>query len=95
MTSFSLLAPAIARDVLDHALALVQTSPNCLWSASAAASSACSQPDREHQRRPRLRHRRAPTTAKVLYGYTNLADRNELLRIVTPCWRPKTGVTPW
>ena len=26
----------------------------------------------------------ACATAKVLYGYTNLADRNELLRIVTP-----------
>ena len=31
---------------------------------------------------------------KVLYGYTNLADRNELLRIVQPCWRPKDRRDP-
>ncbi|AUT41726.1 TldD/PmbA family protein [Aeromonas caviae] len=85
MTSFSLLAPAIARDVLDHALAL-------------GADFAELFVERKRRSQLSLLSSQIENISggldfgigvrlcyghKVLYGYTNLADRNELLRIVT------------
>ncbi|MCX7127851.1 TldD/PmbA family protein [Aeromonas sp.] len=85
MTPFSLLAPAIARDVLDHALAL-------------GADFAELFVERKRRSQLSLLSSQIENISggldfgigvrlcygyKVLYGYTNLASRDELLRIVT------------
>ena len=85
MTSFSLLAPAIARDVLDHALAL-------------GADFAELFVERKRRSQLSLLSSQIENISggldfgigvrlcyghKVLYGYTNLASRDELLRIVS------------
>ena len=85
MTSFSLLAPAIARDVLDHALAL-------------GADFAELFVERKRRSQLSLLSSQIENISggldfgigvrlcyghKVLYGYTNLASREELLRIVS------------
>ncbi|HBL01351.1 MAG TPA: peptidase C69, partial [Aeromonas salmonicida] len=85
MTPFSLLSPAIARDVLDHALAL-------------GADFAELFVERKRRSQLSLLSSQIENISggldfgigvrlcyghKVLYGYTNLASRDELLRIVT------------
>jgi TldD protein len=85
MTQISLLASTIARDVLDHALALGADFAELFV---------------ERKRRSQLSLLSSQIESisggldfgigvrlcyghKVLYGYTNLADRDELLRIVS------------
>ncbi len=85
MIPFSLLAPSIARDVLDHALAL-------------GADFAELFVERKRRSQLSLLSSQIENISggldfgigvrlcyghKVLYGYTNLASRDELLRIVT------------
>ena len=95
MTSFSLLVPAIARDVLDHALAL-------------GADFAELFVERKRRSQLSLLSSQIENISggldfgigvrlcyghKVLYGYTNLASRDELLRIVAQ-ERPM-GIWDW